>query len=79
MQKSITLWLTLALTVKGTFPERTGRKTEFNEMTQKQREETNATFLRENGMEVFFLIAPFGKPEMYPIIHVYPGRKFGKC
>lgn len=48
-------------------------------MTQKQREETNATFFRENGMEVFFLIAPFGKPEMYPIIHVYPGRKFGKC
>ena len=28
----------------GTFPERIGRKTMFNEMTQKQREETNAPF-----------------------------------
>ena len=48
-------------------------------MTQKQREETNTTFFKENGMDIFFLIAPFGEPEMYPIIHVYPGRKFGKC
>lgn len=44
---------------KGTFPERIGRKTKFNEMTQKER--GNQCYLfRENGMEIFFTRAPFG-------------------
>lgn len=46
---------------KGTFPERTGRKTKLSEMTQQHKEETSAAFLEKiERTFIFFTRAPFG-------------------
>lgn len=50
----------------GTFPERIGRKTMFNEMTQKQREESNATFLEKMEWKSFSQELPLEKQKTYP-------------
>lgn len=38
---------------EGSFPERAGRKTKFNEMTQQHKEETSATFLEKMEWKFF--------------------------